>query len=732
MVGTDGWKPRSACSVGIGMKVRPWLAPLLLAIGLAPTLHGEIRLPSLLADGMVLQQRSQATLWGQADPGERIRIQAGWLRKPVTVTAGPNGRWRTRLPTTAAGGPYHIVFKGRSTRILHNVLLGEVWVCAGQSNMEWTLAMLGGWAAFPDEGARLGAKGDPGLRLCSVPKSLATTPQDDCQATWHEATAEHVTPFSAVAYFYGRELRRRLRVPVGLISTAWGGTEAEAWTPRDWLARAPELVSTLHDPGGEQPNRPSVLYNAMIHPLLSLTIRGAIWYQGESNTGNADLYGTLFPTLIRAWRTAWKQGDFPFYFVQIAPYHYADDAPTSAYVRDAQRRALALPNTGMAVTLDIAEPTDLHPKAKPEIARRLALWALARTYHRKVGAISGPLLRSTSREGGALRLTFEHTDGGLRLRTGPLTGFEIAAKGGPFLSAEAAIDGATLRISHPGVLEPAEVRYAFSHAPEASLFNGAGLPASPFQTEWRPLLLRPVQCQTRWDPTSAMGRVTLTCSDPRTRIRVTLDGRDPGPGDQQYSTPLALTAETHLRARAFLEGRGSEFIHDLHFAPHSALGKQITLTHPPHPKYPGTPGALTDGFEGSADFTDGRWLGFEGEDAELLLDLGQATPLGAVSVVFLEDPANWIFSPRRVEAAHSVDGITFTSAAPLLLSSRPGLPKPLVRMATPALPSGSARFLRLQVKNLGICPSGHAGAGEKAWLFISEVKVEHPSAPPPP
>jgi len=705
------------------LRLRRWLTSVLLAAGLVSTLQGSVRLPALLADGMVLQQRSEVTLWGQADPGERIRIQAGWRKAPVQTTAGRDGRWQVKVPTPGAGGPYRIVFQGRTRVTLKDVLIGEVWVCSGQSNMEWTLDMLGGWAALPAERASLGVHGDPGLRLCTIPKTLSATPREDCKTAWHTATPEQALPFSAVAYFFGRELRRHLKVPVGLISSAWGGTEAECWTPREWLAKDPALVSTLYDSGGEQPNRPSVLYNAMIHPLRRYTLRGVIWYQGESNTANADLYDRLFPTLIRSWRAAWGQGDFPFYFVQIAPYLYAEYPPTSAYVRDAQRRALALSNTGMAVTLDIADPSDLHPKAKPEIARRLALWALSRTYHQKVLAVSGPLLREAVPEAGGMRLRFDHTEGGLKAHDGTLHGFQVAAKGGPFLDAEARIEGQDVLVSHREVPAPAEVRYGFSHAPVASLFNGAGLPASPFQTETRPLLLRRTDCQARWDVAKRVAQVGFACADPRVRIRVTSDGRDPGPADPVFTETLTFTTATHLRARAFLEGHGSEFIHDLRFTPHLGLGKTATLAPAPHPRYPGTPGCLLDGFEGSTDFTDGRWLGFEGDDAEVLIDLGRVETIGGVAVVFADDPANWIFAPASIDAALSVDGTTFSAAAHLKVEGRNGLPKPLVRTAMPPIAPGQARYLRLKVKNLGVCPPGHAGAGEKAWLFLSEVRV---------
>lgn len=704
----------------------------LMILALMAPLRASVRLPSLLADGMVLQQHSQVTLWGQADPGERIRILPGWCKVPIQTTADTTGRWRVKVRTPGAGGPYRIAFRGRTSVTLKDVLIGEVWVCSGQSNMEWTIEMLGGWAALPAERAALGDRGDLGLRLCTLPKTLAATPREDCDTAWRTATPDHALPFSAVAYFYGRELRRRLKVPVGLIVSAWGGTEAECWTPREWLAKDPALVSALHDPGGEQPNRPSVLYNAMVHPLLSYTMRGVIWYQGESNTFNADLYDSLFPTLIRSWRAAWGLGDFPFYFVQIAPYLYADEPPTSAYVRDAQRRALALPNTGMALTLDLADPTNLHPTAKPEIARRLALWALARTYHRKVKAVSGPLLRDAVSEGGQIRLRFDHTEGGLRAQGGSLCGFEIAAQGGAFQPAEARIVGREVWVSSPAVPAPAEARYAFTHAPLASLFNGAGLPASPFQTDKRSLLLRRIDCQTRWDAAQNTGEVRFTCADPRVSIRLSTDGRDPGPADPAYAHPLALASATHLRARAFLGGQGSEFIHDLRFTPHLGLGKFVTLTPAPSPRYPGPPGCLLDGFEGSAEFTDGRWQGFEGDDAEILVDLGRVAAIGSLAVVFLDDPANWIFATTGIDTAYSVDGVVFSAETHLMVEGRSGLPKPLVRTATLSNGPASARYLRLKVKNLGLCPPGHAGAGEKAWLFLSEVRVLPPQLQPVP
>jgi sialate O-acetylesterase len=290
-----------------------------------------------------------------------------------------------------------------------------------------------------------------------------------------------------VGYYFGRTLHQELDVPVGLINSSWGGTMAEAWTSREGLTGEPDFEPILQRSAQFKPNHPhqaSVLYNGMIQPLIPLGIRGAIWYQGESNVGRAEQYQKLFPAMIANWRSQWGQGDFPFLFVQLAPYHYGDPAgPNCAELREAQRLTLDnAPNTGMAVTTDIGNVQDIHPKNKQDVGRRLALWALAKTYGEDV-VHSGPLYKSMKLEDGKIRISFEHTGGGLVAKGGDLTHFTIAGEDGNFVPAKAVIDGRTVVVQSDQVAAPVAVRFGWQNGAEPNLFNAEGLPASPFRTD---------------------------------------------------------------------------------------------------------------------------------------------------------------------------------------------------------------------------------------------------------
>lgn len=633
----------------------------------------DITLPSLVGDHMVLQRESRATLWGWASPGETVRVEPQWPDSAAEAIADERGRWQVQVLTPGAGGPFSITIRGaHDTRTIRDVMIGEVWLCSGQSNMEWPLSAIGdGAPGRPGAAEEIAGARHPSIRFFNVPNTISAHSRVDSAGAWVTCTPQSAATFSAVGYFFGRELTERLDVPVGLISADWGGTPIQAWMSPEALetfpAFAPDLeyletlrlppherdarlsgegddwwsrldtvsrvarewthtgfddsgwkttvvpaswsdelanfdgvvylrasvevpaeraedqailslgpiddyddawvngthVGGVHDEGRwAEPRRypipagvlrsgrniiavrvldtggigginggrdqlaiefagapagsrlplagqwkhfvgaparslpprgqsarlnqnfPTALHHGMIAPLIPYTIRGAIWYQGESNRSDPAQYRDLFQTLIKSWRRAWGIGDFPFYFVQIAPFRYPMDAGQTALLRQAQAAALRLPNTGMACTLDIGDPADIHPRNKLDVGRRLAARALASTYGDSSVVPSGPVYRTMSIEDRQIRLRFEHVGGGLVSRTGDsLDGFLIAGGDKQFHTARAVIDGETVVVSSPHVTRPAAIRYAWSQTPSASLFNRDGLPAPPFRTD---------------------------------------------------------------------------------------------------------------------------------------------------------------------------------------------------------------------------------------------------------
>lgn len=629
----------------------------------------DVHLPAIFDDGMVLQRETEARLWGWADPGERVTVSPDWPgARDTSATADEHGRWMVRLTTPGAGGPYTIAVRGRNELTIADVLIGEVWLCSGQSNMEMPLGNVGpGYTGVLDWEAEVAAADFPAIRLFTVANAIASAPQDDCHGTWTACTPESARTFSATAYYFGRELHRELGVPIGLIAADWGGTVCEAWMSEETVARFPELADRLgvvrltrDDPDrlereyaeavaaweraierderltwtrpdfdasswathpvpatwagpdlggfdgaawfrttvdlppewagrnlllslgpiddqdwtffngqkvGEMtgpghwnrprryavpgrlvvagpntvavavldtgglggingspedlwarpadadaatpvrlagdwryrraidgsppprpeprrmgPNSPTALYNGMIAPLAPMSLRGVIWYQGESNRERAWQYRTLFPALIEDWRAAFENPEMPFYFVQIAPFDYANDRGEAAELREAQLLAMRTPHTGMVVTMDIGDTKDIHPRNKREVGRRLALWALVRTYGKQDVECSGPIFVDAVPEDGMIRARFAHAEG-LSARGGLARGFEVAGGDRVYHPAGAIIDGASVLLFSPLVPEPVAVRYGWGAAVEPNLFNDAGLPASPFRSD---------------------------------------------------------------------------------------------------------------------------------------------------------------------------------------------------------------------------------------------------------
>ncbi len=497
------------------------LSAVIIAGVSGPSARAAVRLPAIIGSHMVLQASSPLTIWGWAEPGEEVTVAFGDDKASTKADAG--GNWMVKLPAMQASRqPREMTIQGANTILLTDILVGEVWLGSGQSNMEWPVA------AADHAAEEIKAADHPMLRLFLVPKVPSATPAKDVQAGWTVCTPDTVRNFSAVAYFFGREVHEKLDVPVGLIASSWGGTRIEPWIPPEGFAEAPELAaerkqietlraayqtalknkvpefkawveaaekalaagSEISDPPTPPADpfkaygAPTSLYNGMIHPLAPFAMQGVLWYQGEANRGQAMHYHELMKALIHGWRDVWGLGNLPFLFVQLAPYRYDHNATALPELWEAQAATLSVPNTGMAVTTDIGNPADIHPRNKQEVGRRLARWALAKVYGQTDVVYSGPIFDSLTVEGKQVRLKFKYAEGGLASRDGkPLTWFSIAGADKKFVRAKATIDGETLLVESPEVEAPVAVRFGWHQLAEPNLTNQAGLPASPFRTD---------------------------------------------------------------------------------------------------------------------------------------------------------------------------------------------------------------------------------------------------------
>ena len=496
------------------------LAAFVLAAALCAGAQAELWMPSIFSSHMVLQQNQKNPVWGKGDPGTTLTISFAGDEQQVKV--GPDGHWQAVLkPVKASYQTYDLrVAHGAVSLYFDDILMGEVWVASGQSNMQWSVER----SDNPAE--EIAAANYPNLRLFYVTRVTADTPQENCEGTWQQCSPETVPGFSAVAYFFGRELHTALNVPVGMIHTSWGGTPSESWTSAEttkavpafkpiverwdkvvaewpqtkaeydkqvaeWQAKKDKGEATDRDKPRmpyhpEHPHRISSLYNGMIHPLIPFGIKGAIWYQGESNASRAYQYRTIFPAMIQDWRDHWDQGDFPFYLVLLANFRAREAEPTPdsdwAELREAQIMAMRKPNVGVASAIDIGEADDIHPRNKQEVGRRLALWALNKDYFQRDVVPSGPQYRSHETKEGKVIITFDYADG-LHAKYGDTEGFMIAGADKQFVWADAMIKGNTVVVSSPKVPEPVAVRYGWAINPVSTIYNGAGLPANPFRTD---------------------------------------------------------------------------------------------------------------------------------------------------------------------------------------------------------------------------------------------------------
>lgn len=514
---------------------------VLLCVGSSLPLLQAVELPNIFSSHMVLQRGVAAPVWGKAAPGAQVTVSFGGQTR--TVTADGGGKWMVRFEPMAANAvPQTLtVTEGAQTVKFDDVLVGDNWLCSGQSNMEWDLNS----SANPDQ-ERAGVVNYPQIRFFRASEHLATpAPLDNAPGTWNTMTPESVRPLTAVGYFFARNVHEAVKVPVGIIQSAWGGSPIEPWVTPAGFRMVPELADYSQrvdrfdpsTPAGREmqkeivgkvaawlpgareaaeagrpmpampewpkPDNSCTMYNGMIAPLVPFGIKGALWYQGESNGGEGISYFHKKQALIGGWRKAFGVGDFPFYFVQLANFQNPNPDPAGgdgwARVREAQLKSLEIPNTGMAVAIDLADagnPGDIHPRNKQDVGARLAQWALHQTYGMKDVVPSGPLYKSAARAGNRLKVSFEWVGGGLmvgkktglepvkEVAGGQLKGFAIAGADRKWVWADAVIEGNTVVLSHPEVAEPVAVRYAFSMNPDqANLYNRAGLPASPFRSD---------------------------------------------------------------------------------------------------------------------------------------------------------------------------------------------------------------------------------------------------------
>lgn len=449
--------------------------------------YAEVKVPAVIGDHMVLQQQMEVPIWGWAAPGEQVKVKASWQPADASTTADENGKWMVKVKTPPAGGPFEMTVSGQNTITLKNILAGEVWVCSGQSNMAMTV-ISGYNQGVVNRDQEVAAAKYPQMRLFTVRDQDVPEPAADCQGSWVECSPETVGSFSATGYFFGRKIHNGLKIPVGLIHASAGGSVIETWCSREVLESDGDFLPLFTYGVNNHRMSAAGLYNGMIAPLIPFGIRGVVWYQGESNSVNAYTYRKLFPAMIYGWRQVWGQGEFPFYYAQISPWVDYGEKPISAELREAQLLTLATANTGMAVTTDVDDVHEIHPINKQVVGKRLALWALAKTYGKKDIVYSGPLYKSMKVEGGKIRLYFDYVDGGLVSKGESLTQFTIAAADQNFVPAQAVIEGDTILVSSDQVKEPVAVRLGWGNAVVPNLFNRADLPASPFRTDDWPLV----------------------------------------------------------------------------------------------------------------------------------------------------------------------------------------------------------------------------------------------------
>ncbi|MEM7368431.1 MAG: sialate O-acetylesterase [Bacteroidota bacterium] len=687
----------------------------------------KVQVSSIFSDHMVIQQNSMAPIWGRAEPGEMITVIASWDPLELTTYADSKGLWRVDMISPEAGGPYEIIIKASNVIRLEDVWSGEVWIASGQSNMNWPLRRSEG-------GKEAISKADyPRIRMFQMPREVSTTPRFDSGGEWSVCSPNTAGQFSAVAYFFGRELLHNLDVPIGLIQTSWGGSPAEAWTSREALGDLEAFVPYLeefddemrdfrarpHLPNPVYHKSPTVLFNAMVNPLIPYSIQGVIWYQGESNVADPYLYRQLFPNMIEDWRARWQQA-FSFYYVQIAPFQYS--IPKSgAGLREAQLLSLKKKNTGMAVSMDIGNPFDIHPTDKRTVGHRLAQWALSKDYGFSEITPSGPVFQKMEKQGPNIRLRFRYAKG-LWDGNHALQSFELAGSDRIFKTATARIEGETIVLFHPEILHPVAVRYAFSDTSQAALYNEAGLPASSFRTDdWTEFFT-----QTRINASYLKEKDVFQVSMEYRQIvdhdiYYRLEEGRPTSEDKLYEGPLTFKGPEWIQAQVFIDGIPSPYPVSRQLRRHLGLGKTL-LDSPTPPKQ--LNGKLLDGLHGTENHRDGSWFGIEGENIVLTVDLGEKKSIQQIGIQFLEHHQRRIFLPEEIRYEVSNNGSRFKELAPLLLPA-PEQERPLARrILSSSWKSTKARYVRLSLINPGTLPDWHVQAGGKRLILLDELIIE--------
>lgn len=474
--------------------------------------EAKIQLPAILGSGMVLQQNAETRLWGKAVPNKKVSILASWDNQQIEVMSDKEGRWMTTVSTPKAGGPYTIRISDGEELILDDILIGEVWLCSGQSNMEMPVKGFRGQPAAESQTTIVNASPDRPLRLFTVKRAYSNIPQEDVVGQWETHTPKSVSTFSAVAYYYGDQLQKVLGVPVGLIHASWSGSTIEPWISKENLLQFPEInLASAEKPQLKYANgTPTVLYNAMIKPLENYSIKGIVWYQGESNSARPDQYQRLFNIWVKQNRTLFRSKEMPIYYTEIAPVASPIDRPfLRAEFREAQLKSMyQIANVGMAFTNDLGSEKFIHAPRKCEIGQRLAYWSLAKTYQIEGFEYSGPIYRSFAVNGKIIEILFDHADDGLNPENEPLLGFEVAGEDSVFYSANAEILNGTSRIKvwSEKVFQPAYIRYAFRNFLRGNLTNNAGLPAVAFRMDLRKTELRNPE-ELGWTRITSFGKL---------------------------------------------------------------------------------------------------------------------------------------------------------------------------------------------------------------------------------
>ena len=447
-------------------------------------LKAEVKLPAVFGDHMVLQQKTEAAIWGTATANKTVKVTTSWNKKSYSEKADAKGNWKLKVDTPSAGGPFSITISDGEELILDNILIGEVWVCSGQSNMQMPM---NGYRNEPILGSNeaIATSTNKSIRLFTVERHKSLKELDNFKGDWLECHPGNVGNFSATAYYFGRMLQEALDVPVGLICSAWGGTRIEPWISEnginnfDWVDLPDKRLKKDFSP-----QTPTVLFNAMIAPMAGYAIKGGLWYQGESNRNEPKEYEKLMPGLIENWRAEWGIGDFSFFYCQIAPFDYGTSGLNSAYLREVQLKAsTAIPNIGMASLMDVGEKKSIHPANKEAAGERLAYLALSETYNMTGFEYSGPTFKKMKVDGSVVKLTFDHARNGLTTFGKELENFKVAGKNKRFYLAKAFITRDGITLFSPSVEKPVAIRYAFDDFVVGELYNNEGLPASSFRTD---------------------------------------------------------------------------------------------------------------------------------------------------------------------------------------------------------------------------------------------------------